>query len=121
MTDGRYADAEILQCTTCDRLLLQYAVEYEAFSKSGRRARGEIDAARAATISPGEPLNHLASLTTYLYGGSYFDGESGERFGPLHWDLLYLDDFQYLVLHPYFRAILAIAKHRGNTWPGRSR
>ncbi len=34
-TDGRYADVSILQCVACERLWLQYMVEYEAFSKSG--------------------------------------------------------------------------------------
>ncbi len=86
MTDGRYADVEIRQCVICERLWLLYAVEYEAFSKSGRWARGEIEADRAATINPGEATDYLAALPTYLYGGSYFDGQSGARCGSMRWD-----------------------------------
>jgi len=84
-TDGRYADVSILQCVTCDRLWLQYMVEYEAFSKSGRWARGEIQSASAAKIKSNEATDFLAVLPTYFYGGSYFSGQSGARCGSMQW------------------------------------
>ena len=85
-TDGRYADVSILQCVTCERLWLQYQVEYEAFSKSGRWARGVIEAETAATIKPEEATDCLATLPTYLYGGSYFGGQSGARCDSMRWE-----------------------------------
>jgi hypothetical protein len=87
MTNGRYADVEIEACVTCGQLWLRYFVEYEAFSKSGRWARGVIDEAAAMNITPNAAPNFLARLPSYLFGGSYFDGKSGSRSGPIKWDL----------------------------------
>ncbi|MDP3172822.1 MAG: hypothetical protein Q8M88_00115 [Phenylobacterium sp.] len=85
-TDGRYADVGLLRCRTCRRLWLRYFVEYEAFTQSGRWARGLISEAAAATITPETALAHLDGLEWYLYGGSYY-GSSGRRRGAMHWGL----------------------------------
>ena len=87
MTNGRYADVEITACCTCGQLWLRYFVEYEAFTKSGRWARGMIDEATAKCIKPEAAPDFLARLPAYLFGGSYFDGKRGVRAGPMHWDL----------------------------------
>ncbi len=87
LTEGRYADVKISKCRTCGQLWLRYFVEYEAFSRSGRWARGRIEEARALTIQPHEGPSFLARLPSYLYGGSWFDGEEGERSGPMHWGI----------------------------------
>lgn len=86
-TEGRFADVTLNRCRTCGRLWLRYLVEYEAFSRSGRWARGLIDEATAAAITPQAAVAHLDSLDRYLYGGSYFDGVSGWRSGPMQWGL----------------------------------
>jgi hypothetical protein len=87
MTNGRYADVEIKACVTCGQLWLRYFVEYEAFTTSGRWARGMIDETTAKSIKPEAAPDFLASQPAYLFGGSYFDGKSGVRAGPMHWDL----------------------------------
>jgi hypothetical protein len=87
LTEGRYADVTISKCRVCGQLWLRYHVEYEAFSRSGRWARGRIDESRALTIKPQEGPAFLASLPTYLYGGSWFDGQAGEGSGPMNWGI----------------------------------
>ena len=84
-TEGRFADVTLNLCRTCGRTWLRYLVEYEAFSRSGRWARGLISEADANTISPETAVAHLNGLEWYLYGGSYFDGISGRRSGPMRW------------------------------------
>ena len=71
-TDGRFADVTILECQNCGRLWLRYFVEYEAFSRSGRWAMGEIDPETAMIIRPEEASQYLAGLPYYIRGGSYF-------------------------------------------------
>ena len=77
-TDGQFAEV------TCERLWLGYLVEYEAVSRSGRWARGYSDDA-AQTITPETAVAYLDGLDWYLYGGSYFDGITGRRSGPMRW------------------------------------
>jgi hypothetical protein len=84
-TEGRFADVTLERCKTCRRLWLRYLVEYEAFSRSGRWARGLISEADAAAITPETAVAHLNGLQWYLYGGSYFDGIPGRRSGPMRW------------------------------------
>ena len=83
-TEGRFADVVIDACTACGRLWLRYSVEYEAFSRSGRWARGLIDPETAQAIEPAEAQGAL-ERSWYLYGGSYFDGVSGRRTGSMSW------------------------------------
>ncbi len=87
MTHGRYADVEITACVICSQLWLRYFVGYEAFTNSGRWARGMIDDKAAQSIKPEEAPDYLARLPAYLFGGSYFKGESGVRAGPMHWGI----------------------------------
>jgi hypothetical protein len=86
-TEGRYADVTLNRCRTCGRAWLHYFVEYEAFSRSGRWARGLISEAAAEAMVPEKAVDHLNGLEWYLYGGSYFDGIGGRRRGPMHWGL----------------------------------
>jgi hypothetical protein len=86
-TEGRFADVTLNRCRTCGRTWLRYLVEYEAFSRSGRWARGLISEADANTITPETAVALLNGLEWYLYGGSYFDGISGRRSGPMRWGL----------------------------------
>ena len=84
-SEGRFADVVVLECLSCGHLWVRYHVEYEGVSKSGRWARGRIEAAQATTIRSDEVPGYLAGLANYLFGGSRFDGASGSRSGPMHW------------------------------------
>lgn len=84
-TEGRFADVTLHRCKVCNRLWLRYFVEYEAFSKSGRWARGLIDEETANSMTPEAAVDHLNSLDWYLYGGSRFGGRSGLTRGPTYW------------------------------------
>ncbi|MGA0606575.1 hypothetical protein ACO2Q0_11285 [Phenylobacterium sp. VNQ135] len=83
-TEGRFADVTIERCRSCGRLWLRY--EYEAFSRSGRWARGRISDDEAATVTPETAIAYLNGLSWYLYGGSYFDGVGGRRSGAMRWN-----------------------------------
>ena len=85
-TDGRFADVRIDACVDCARLWLRYFVEYEAFSKSGRWARGLIEPARAETIRSDEVPSFLAALPRYIRGGSYFSQPEFAA-GPMRWNI----------------------------------
>ncbi len=84
-SQGRFAEVTLNLCRTCGRTWLCYLVEYEAFSRSGRWARGLIGANYAKAMTPDSAVAHLNGLEWYLYGGSYFDGISGRRSGAMQW------------------------------------
>ena len=87
LSGGRYADVRVQECRLCGELWIRYFVEYESFTGSGRWARGRIDETTANAIQPQEAPSFLAQLPSYLYGGSWFDGEEGERSGPMQWGI----------------------------------
>jgi hypothetical protein len=74
------------ECRECGLLWLRYSVEYEAFSRSGRWARAHISRPEAEEMTPELATTHL-QRGSYMHGGSYFDGVSGWRTGPMHWGL----------------------------------
>ena len=84
VTHSRFAEVWVWECRDCHMLWLNYFVEYEGFSNSGRWARSVIGRPEAETISPEEATAHL-ERSDYAYGGSYFDGVLGWRHGPMHW------------------------------------
>lgn len=84
-TDGRFADVSLERCRRCGRLWLRYFVEYEAFSRSGRWARGLISDEAAEAMTPADATHYLHERPWYLYGGSYFEGRSGMAGGPMAW------------------------------------
>ena len=86
VTDSRFAEVWVQECRDCHLLWLNYFVEYEGFSKSGRWARSVIGRPEAETITPEEAIAHLEQ-GEYAYGGSYFDGVSGWRSGPMRWGI----------------------------------
>ena len=86
-TKGRYSKVELIRCTRCGTLWINYLVEYEAFSGSGRWGAAPIDAATAAAITPAEVPAYLEAAAWFVYGGSYH-GHAGKRgTGKLRWDL----------------------------------
>ena len=80
-TDARYAEITIERCTLCHSRWLHYLVEEEGISRSGRWFRGLISTDTNVTAASAAQL--LASLDWYWAGGSYFDGETHRRSGPL--------------------------------------
>jgi len=84
-TGGRYADVSVERCRSCGKDWLEYRVEYEAFSRSGRWARGIVSPEQARSIKPEAAADILHGLNWYLYGGSYFDGAVGRKSGPMKW------------------------------------
>lgn len=84
-TAGQFADVTIRRCSRCRRLWLQYMVEYEAFSASGRWAEAPIDEAAAMAMTPDAAPAFLDGAEFYIFGGSYF-GHTGHRSsGPITW------------------------------------
>jgi hypothetical protein len=86
-TSGRFADVTLLRCSRCRRLWLRYAVEYEAFSRSGRWAEAPIGEKEAETMTPEAAAAFFDHAEFYIYGGSRY-GHSGRRgSGPLQWGI----------------------------------
>jgi hypothetical protein len=85
-TDGRFADVELNRCAKCQQLWLRYAVEYEAFSHSGRWAVTPIAEAAAATMTPEAAPQFIHSAPWHIFGGSFW-GHAGKRGkGRLPWN-----------------------------------
>jgi len=87
LTNGHYADVTIKRCRTCGRNWLRYCVEYQAFSRSNRWARGLILGDDASHITPEKAAAYLAGLPEIIRGGSYYDGVAAWTTGPVNWDL----------------------------------
>jgi hypothetical protein len=86
-TGGRFADVSLLRCSRCRRLWLRYAVEYEAYSRSGRWAAAPIDQTAAVTMTPEVAAPFLDRAELCIVGGSYY-GHPGRRGrGPFHWGI----------------------------------
>lgn len=77
-TKGRYGEVIINTCKACGRKWLHYAVEYEAFSQSGRWYRGVVSEEQAESVTPESAVAILESLDWHLYGGCFF-GHAGKR------------------------------------------
>jgi hypothetical protein len=86
-TDGRYADVTISVCRTCGQPWVRYQVEYEAFTKSGRWARGKLTTEAAETLTPEEAADYIAALPSYFAGGSYFESPGFVKRGWMHWGI----------------------------------
>jgi hypothetical protein len=84
-TTGRFADVSLQRCRSCEKDWVHYFVEYEAFSHSGRWARGIVSAEEARSITPEIAAEFLHGLPWYLYGGSHFGGIAGRKSGPMNW------------------------------------
>ena len=83
LTDGRYADVTYEACHACGLQWVHYQFEFEAFSRSGRWYRGQINSAQAEALTAANAAALLEALAAYTAGGSYFDGQERERSGPL--------------------------------------
>ncbi|MDR2452600.1 MAG: hypothetical protein LBE85_12760 [Candidatus Accumulibacter sp.] len=87
MTNGRYGEVTLKTCKHCGTIWLNYHVEYESYTASGRWFRGPISRADATKMAPESAIAYLERLPWYFAGGSYFRS-CGERWsGPIHADL----------------------------------
>ena len=75
LTDSRYGDVDLYECGHCGRHWLNYSVEYEGYTQSGRWFSGLISREKAATMQPEEAVGYLESIEWYYRGGSYFSGK----------------------------------------------
>jgi hypothetical protein len=85
-THGRFGAVDVLQCNVCSRYWLQYFIDYEGFTASGRYFMGLITPEIAELLSPDQAVDFLSSLDWHLYGGSFF-GRKGKSTGPINADL----------------------------------
>ena len=77
-TNGRFGEVSIEKCIHCDTLWLNYLIELEFFSNSGRWFRGRIETCDVNTITVLNALDYLRSLDWHFYGGSYYNS-TGKR------------------------------------------
>lgn len=76
-TLGRFGEVKLRRCLHCGRHWLHYFVEFEAYRKSGRYYMGLITPELAESITPETAADYIGNLDWHLYGGSFFDGETG--------------------------------------------
>ena len=69
-----YGEVSIEKCNDCKRLWLQYFVEMEWQTSSGRWFRGIISENEAKLITPESALTFLERSDLIIYGGGFFDG-----------------------------------------------
>ena len=73
-TNNWFGEVSIETCNQCGTKWLQYFVEYEAFTKSGRWYRGVISDEVSNTVTLQNSISILQVLDWWIRGGSYFDG-----------------------------------------------
>jgi hypothetical protein len=86
-TSGRFADVSLLRCSRCRRLWLRYAVEYEAFSRSGRWAEAPVTDAEADAMTPEAAAAFLDRAEFCIVGGSYYGHARRRGRGPFRWGI----------------------------------
>ena len=86
--DSRGGSITIERCKLCGRIWLNYFIEYESFTSSGRWCRAPVVMKDLATLTDENVLSHIANQPMYLYGGSFFNGivcVGTSPFAPEHW------------------------------------
>lgn len=86
-TNGRFADVTIQQCINCKRKWINYLVEFESFSNSGRFYKGIVAEEDLPKITPQNSIKYIERLDWYIYGGSYFETRGKYGFGKANVDL----------------------------------
>jgi hypothetical protein len=82
-TNGRYGEVAVERCRSCGRYWLEYRVEYEYLTASGRWFRGLIDAETARLVTPESAVATLDNLEGHFFGGSYFGHPGRWASGPV--------------------------------------
>ncbi|MBL7747598.1 MAG: hypothetical protein JNM19_09250 [Chitinophagaceae bacterium] len=86
-TNGRFAEITLEVCVHCGTKWLNYLVEYEAFSKSGRWYRGVVQDNNLKGIVPGKVVSYFEGLDWFIFGGSYFSSTGMYGKGKVQADL----------------------------------
>ncbi len=76
-TNGRYGTVTLKECLHCRRQWIHYFLEYEVYNRSGRYYMGVISPGLAENITPETAVEYLNSLEWHLFGGSFFDNQTG--------------------------------------------
>jgi hypothetical protein len=84
---GRFGEVTLQTCSDCGRKWLEYFVEYEAFTGSGRRFRGLVTETQAVEVTAASAVTLLGELPWHFAWGSYFDGRWLRNSGPVRVDL----------------------------------
>lgn len=72
ITNQRNGEVTVQTCKSCGKKWLNYHVEHEAFTASGRWFRGQIDNNELSRISAENALQFLEQLPWHFVGGSYY-------------------------------------------------
>ena len=72
-TIGPFGNVSVEQCKQCGQQWLQYLIEEEGFSRSGRWYRVPLSDEEAASVSPVTAVQLLCRRGWHFRGGSYFD------------------------------------------------
>ena len=86
-TNSWFGEVSIETCKQCGAKWLQYFVEYEAFTKSGRWYRGIITDEVSHTVTLQNAVSILQGLDWWICGGSYFNGKISRGRGRLKLNL----------------------------------
>lgn len=87
MTNLRFGEVSVETCKACGSKWLQYFVEYEAFTASGRYFRGIASLEQLQGLTPERAATVLADMTWYFRGGSYYRTPGERASGLPHVDL----------------------------------
>jgi hypothetical protein len=71
--NGPFAAVSVEECKHCDQKWLQYLIEEEGFSKSGRWYRVPLSDEEAASVRPATAVQLLSHRSWHFRGGSYFN------------------------------------------------
>jgi hypothetical protein len=84
---GRFGEVTLRTCGDCSRRWLEYFVEYEAFTASGRRFRGLVSEQQAEEVTAATAAALLDQLPWHFAWGSYFSGRWIRESGSARVDL----------------------------------
>lgn len=86
-TNDVNAEVSIIQCRLCQRIWLNYTVEFTNSQESGRWYKGIIAKKEVAEMKPENAIEYLENLPWYICGGSYFGNKEVFGEGKLNMDL----------------------------------
>ena len=86
-TNGRFAEVTVETCIHCQTIWINYLVENESFSKSGRWYRGIISDQELTNLTPMKVVAYLEKLDWYIFGGSYFSSAGNYGKGKVFVDI----------------------------------
>lgn len=86
-TNNRYAAVTVETCRFCGARWLNYLVEIEEFTRSGRWYRALVSETLSLGITPETAVATIANAEICFAGGSYFGSTGVPHRGPIQVDL----------------------------------